>query len=164
MFLLTLERFLQVYLHLRYINFWINKQKTKMCLISWSVSVGSTVILIILHKTNYLKIQDAMEIASLLVVCLSVAISIQMLFVYSYLYKKYRDSHTKENNIGTPTKDKAQQLLYFSLSFCQFFFLISSWFIIFPKHHQWSSYTCLSFGFNVICDSLIYVFLQPAIK
>ena len=49
--LLTMERFLQVYLHLRYNDSWFDRNKKNICVVTWCIAIASAVVIGVVHHS-----------------------------------------------------------------------------------------------------------------
>lgn len=86
-FMLTLERFLEVFLHMRYSKCWFSKNKLKLCLGVWLITLFVAIFVLFLSDGGLQLYFDSYRIVSyvsdgLIIVC--------FIIVYSYLYKKFR--------------------------------------------------------------------------
>ena len=170
MVLLTSERFLEVYLHMRYYNSCFNKHKLMLALSLWLMfviwSIGSTTALALKVPMNSIAVWISINFS----LAAHFVIIIQFLIVYAYVYKKMRE-HKKSTLLTTqncqPTTTVASRRRVFIPFFIVLTFIIfdtvPDLFIIFAGM-AYSSWILLLFRLDTFFNAVIYLFLQPRIK
>jgi len=159
MVLLTLERFLEVYLHMLYYESFFNKKKFYLALLLWLLflawTIGSVTALymgIPLEKIVFvISVHFSLAAHSIIIV--------QFLLVYAYVYVKILLFKNGENSAS---RRKIFIPFFIVLTFI-FFDTVPDLFIIFAGK-KYSSWILLLFRLDTLFNAIIYMFLQPVVK
>ena len=154
--LLTLERFLEVYYHMKYKLSWFFRNRVTLCLIIW---VAWPMLFLIIMVAFY-KYQIPYEkIRYFLFTYFDTAgqlmVTFHFLFVYIYLYYKTRDI----------SRDRMHSKLFLPfllvLTFTVFETIPALIFVVRGHFHilVWLLY-CM----DMLCNVLFYIFLQPNVR
>ena len=166
LFLLTAERFLQVYYHLNYRNSWFDQNKKKLCIIAWILAFLTAVIMIVVHQAAYRHCNHVVISISLSLLG-TIILLVEFFMTYGYLFAKLyklEPNERKRNHCITIRRKflvpllTIIMLLVFSavpdlirvITYCVYKHdvpLITSLYVI-----------------HFICDGIIYLFFQPSLR
>lgn len=166
MVLLTLERFLEVYLHMLYYESFFNKRKFYLALFLWLLFLGwvfGSVTALYMHVALE-KIVYVVSIPFSLVA--HSIIIVQFVLVYAYVYVKMRRQNRLVllfRNEGSSASRRKIFIPFFIVLTFIFFDTVPDLFIIFAGK-EYSSWILLLFRLDTLFNAVIYLFLQPRVK
>ncbi|XP_066922175.1 C5a anaphylatoxin chemotactic receptor 1-like [Clytia hemisphaerica] len=161
MFLLTMQRFLEVYFHMRYYRCWFQRKQYLFCVTTWFTGVVFAIPLLVLYVKKTVSIATIKQACRILSMILTLIVILEFILVYSYIFNKFRavrytrERHiTKRPRIYIPFLIVATFIIFISIpDFLSVFFQQSL-----PK------FLFLFYYINVIVDALIYIALKPTTR
>ena len=156
---ITFDRFLQVYMHLRYQSSKFNRHKTTICYFLFTLYVvATTSMLLIIGKRYRQNIWIRIVYMSF-----DAVIIIESVFVYTYLILKIKSSNRK---VRCSTQKKYQLSIWFPLlivlSFVLFYAVPSS--IYFIQNYRFLPYASIIYNFYPLADFFVYTYFQKPIR
>lgn len=165
MIMLTIERFLVVFIHLRYNNSWFDRHKEKLCIASWVVYIVFCVsvnIVYVKDDPNGNFYNDLLEtkytlLGHLLIVLIFVS-------VYGYIYWKIRilKSQVAMKDRLETKKWKIFVPFFIVLSFLIFRGVTELVAVFYLKSLQ--IYIIWIYSFDFFFNGIVYIFLQPVLR
>jgi len=169
MVLLTLERFLEVYLHLKYYISWFNKHRIKLCLLSWLAMVVYALAMLIAFTSYGVDEKSFLTVYSVYRYTFQALILLLFLVVYSYLYTKFKKMlflpgggrhgglrivrQAQQNSVFVP--------FFMVLSFILFVTVPTFMYLESSKPHAWKF---ILNRLHFLTDGLLYMVLEPKIR
>ena len=158
MFFLTLDRFLQIFLHLGYLNSFYERHKERFCLCSWFTAVLYGITVCVLHASSIYTIDSIQIKWSFISLIFSAVVVTEFIMVYTYIFIKLRKSSSSRQHFRL-LKDMRPFLII--LTFVLFIFIP----VLYSRHEPGiGDYLKLIYRINFLSDALIHILLQPRIK
>lgn len=165
MIMLTIERFLVVYIHLRYSNSWFDRHKEKLCIASWVTYI----VFCVSVNIAYVKLDSSSNfyndllrtkytlLGHLLIVVIFVS-------VYGYIYWKIRILKTQVvmNDRLETRKWKVFVPFFIVLSFLIFRGITELVAVFHLKTLK--VYIVWIYSFDFFVNGIVYIFLQPVLR
>jgi len=158
LFLLTVQRFLEVFLHMSYTNSFFETHKQRICAISWLSSlVYITAMTVALHRgvpehIIYDTVPHVYETVWQFVLVL------QFFVVYGYLYTKFRQSGK------TPSLRRRTLFVPFIIVFSFIIFdTVPGILMYFLTEYNINVITFL-YSLDMLCNSLLYIFIRKDVR
>ena len=158
---ITIDRFFQLFLHLRYNRSFLKKHKLTLCLFSLLLYLLWLVVTVPMFYKGLVSFELLIQITSLYIsACFHLFISVIFVTVYSYIAHKL----SKSNKTGR-RKSKWKKLLVPFIIVTTFilFETVPDCFIFFGSAH-YGSWTIVLFRVDALSNALVYIFLQPRVK
>lgn len=160
-FLLTLERFLEIYLHMYYINCWFYKRKKVLSIISWCIGIAHISLTFFIHKVYGITVEEILNIDNKFFMVLSLLLAIVFGFVYTYIFLSLQKLEIKKRR---RTLRHALIPFFIALSYIFFMAIPDIIIITHTATDRTMDYMRLLWRINLIGDAIIYIFLQPSIR
>lgn len=158
MFSLTLDRFLEIYLHLRYTNSFFVRHKLSICHASWTTMVIYFVTMSILSETIVLNVGLIKTAFRKILMTLSAFVLVTFTIVYGYIFYKIKTGRKRH---GQNRRLKIFVPFFIVLSFI-LFVAIPDVILVFKPSLK--LYARLFYRLNVVFDAFVYIFMQPVIR
>ena len=162
MMMLTFERFLVVFLHLRYNNSLFEQYKFFLAMLSYIVYIIMTTITVVLYKVydygnfyNNLTNSRYQLLGHLIVIVIFVS-------CYGYIYVKIRSLRFSNNATYQNRKWKIFVPFFIILSFLIFRGITELVTVFYIK--KLSMYIIFIYNLDFTCNGLCYVFMQPVLR
>lgn len=167
MILLTTERFLEVYLHMKYQNYCFNQHKLKYAVSLWILFIiwlAATIPLLSMaanrEEMGFLLVDWT---SKRLFVGFHFLIVIQFLFVYTYIYVKIKTTKCIHQFVQRRHNRKKLFIPFFIVVTFIFFDTVPDMYIVFGDE-KYESWVLLLFRIDTLFNAVIYLFLQPRVK
>jgi hypothetical protein len=165
MFLLTLQRFLEVYLHLRYIGCWFEQNQLLLCLIPWCTFGVFSMTLSIVYELGMISIATTNSICRDVSVSLTFIVILEFLTVYAYIFLKFRAfRYTSATRQQSTVPKRPRLYIPFLIVVTYIIFIFVPDFISVFFKHLYGQFLSVFYYFNVIADALIYIVLKPSVR
>ena len=167
---IAFDRFLEVYLHLKYKSLVTSRVSLITILVCWAITLVFASTLVIISQTVS-NIHDVDRFAFFFFFATDVIFLTNSTGVYTYLYVKYRQmkSKTRKNNPFI-SKNKARFMAPFFIILTSLLFQVTASFLSMTNYLITSSkityarqISLLLFGFGYVSDPLIYIILNPLV-
>lgn len=163
MFALTLQRFLEVFLHMSYRNSWFNRHKENLCVVSWLICIFVSVSAITAYKMNVIDSAHVTRVGGIVSMAFTSVVVIEFFIVYGYIFQKFRmmrcaDRSNRYGGRHIVARKKRKRQLYipfFIVATFIMFISIPDFVIVFSG--VYSNYLNLLYYLNVIADALVYL-------
>ena len=168
MFLLTIQRFLEVYLHLKYYRCWFEKRQSLLCLTTWCAGLLFAVSLIVVHKTQLATMVIIQTICRIVSIVMTFVVILEFIFVYSYIFRKFHTIHYKNkqkagHHIVAKRRRRRIYIPFFIVMTFIIFIGIPDFISVFFAQF-YSKFIYIFYYVNVIVDALIYIALKPTTR
>lgn len=166
LFLLTTERFLQVYQHLKYTNSWFDKNKKNLCIFSWVCTIVTVIVMVTTHEMAFHRCKHIL-ITVLLSLIGTMILLFEFFLTYGYLFSKVNKLLPMElrRNCCTTIRRKFLVPLLIIIMLVLFSVIPDS-----VRVYQYleeinnSPDITLLYIVHFICDGCIYLFFQPCLR
>lgn len=166
MFLLTMQRFLEVYLHLRYYGCWFEKRQFLLCMTTWFVCLLFSSSLIAMCVAQVVLMKTVRSVCQVISTSLTFVVIVEFIIVYSYIFKKFRAIHCNKKNRSHNhrcyiAKRRSRIYVPFFIVMTFIVFIGIPDFISAFGAHFYSNFIYIFYYINVLSDALIYIALKP---
>lgn len=158
LFSLTMDRFLEIYLHLRYTNSIFVQHGQKICHASWTITIIYFVTISTLYKTIELDVWLIEITFAKIFMTLSTFVLVTFSIVYGYIFYKIRTARKRRGQHG---RAKIFVPFFIVLSFI-LFVAIPDTILVFKS--SLNLYALLFYRLNGVFDAFVYMFMHPVIR
>ena len=168
MFLLTLQRFLEVYLHLRYFGCWFEQNQLLLCSMPWCAFGVFSVTLSLVYEIGLVSIVTTNLICHIISMSLTFLVILEFLAVYAYIFQKFRTfrytrAGTRQHQHNPVAKRPRLYIPFLIVATYIIFIFVPDFVSVFFKH-LYGQFLSVFYYFNVIADALIYIVLKPSVR
>lgn len=164
LFLLTKERFIEVYLHLRYCNSWFDRNKIRLSVAGWILSVSYIIVMTTLWKLGFSEELIYYVIPRTNEAVWQSVLVLQFVLVYGYLYVKFQRAQRENQVLRHGLKRKNIFAPFFVVfSFIMLDTVPGVW-MHFQEHEHSTNVIPLLYSLDLLCNSILYVFLRKDIR
>ena len=166
MFLLTMQRFLEVHLHLRYYRCWFERKQFLLCLTTWFASLLYAAPFIVVYKTKLASMATLQTICRVMSIVMTFVVILEFVLVYSYIFRKFRTIHCNIKWKCHFVVAKRRRRIYIPFFIVMTFIILIGIpdFISVFFARFYSKFIYMFYYVNVIVDALIYIALKPTTR
>ena len=168
MFLLTMQRFLEVYLHLKYYRCWFEKKQSLLCLTTWFAGLLFAASLIVVFKTQLATMATLQTICRIVSIVMTFVVILEFILVYWYIFRKFHNIHYKNKRktghcvVAKRRRRRIYIPFFIVMTFIVFIGIPDFISVFFARFY--SKFVYMFYYVNVIVDAVIYIALKPTTR